>query len=387
MKIAFVTTYDAQNITSWSGTPYFMSKAFIDAGVEVEFIGKLESLNKYSFLSRAKESIFNRRLKGRLGKFIQDYEPEYMTYFAKQVQARLKYSDADIVFSPGAIPIAYLSTDKPVVMWSDATFAVMHNYYDGFSGFSLPTVLSCNRYERNAMKRLSLAIFSSSWAAESAISQYGAKREKTKVIPYGANIRSHKSKKDIIGYYNKKSTDVLKLLFIGREWVRKGGPVAVEIAVELNKLNIKTELTIVGCNPPESSSFPAFIKVLGFVDKSKKEGNELIDRLYRESHFFVLPTVADCTPIVFSEANSYGLPVISTNTGGVPSIIKNDLNGKLFDLNSDPKQYARYIESNFIDFEKYRQFSERAFVYYTEELNWSASIAKTIKYLEEILDN
>lgn len=385
MKIAFVTTYNARDINSWSGTPYFMSKSFMDAGVEVEFIGDLQSLPKASFSSRLKENFYHRLFKGKLGKYIPDYDPEYLKYYSTQIQQKLKNSDADIVFSPGAIPIAYLSTNKPVVMWSDATFAVMHNYYDGYSDFCYSTIRNCNLYEKNVIKRLSLAIFSSKWAAQSAVKHYGAKEELTKVIPYGANIQLDKSIKDIIDINAGKSRRTCRLLFIGRDWVRKGGPVAVEIAGELNNLNIKTELTVVGCNPP--GSLPDFVKILGFVDKSKKEGGELIDKLYRESHFFVLPTIADCTPIVFSEANSYGLPVITTNTGGIPSIIQDDINGKKFEVNENVKRCAEYIGNIFRDFEKYEEFSIRAFAEYNKELNWKVSIDKAIKYLEEILDN
>jgi len=387
MKIAFVTTYNARDIKSWSGTPYFMAKSFIEAGVEIEFVGELESLPKGSFPSRLKDAFYHRLFKGKLGKYVIDYEPEYLKYYASQVQKKLKNSDADIVFSPGAIPIAYLSTNKPIVMWSDATFAVMHNYYDGYADFSHSSIRSCHRYEKNVIKRLSLAIFSSEWAARSAIKYYGAKENKIKVIPYGANIQSNKTIKDIIEFNFKKSRKTCKLLFIGRDWIRKGGPVAVKIAQEMNNQGIKTALTVVGCNPAESSSLPDFVKILGFVDKSKKEGADLIDNLYRESHFFVLPTIADCTPIVFSESNSYGVPVITTNTGGIPSVIKDDANGKMFNVNLDVKKCAGYIGNIFSDFEKYEEFSIKAFAEYNKELNWKVSIAKTIKYLEEILDN
>lgn len=364
-----------------------MAKSFMDAGVDVEFIGDLKQLPQASFYSRLKEAFYHRLFKGKLGRYILDYEPEYLRYYASQVQQKLKNSDADIVFSPGAIPIAYLSTNKPVVMWSDATFAVMHNYYDGYADFSYSTVRNCHRYEKNLVKRLSLAIFSSDWAAQSAISFYGANKDMTKVIPYGANIQSSKSIEDIRDSNSKKSRTTCNLLFIGREWIRKGGPVAVNIARELNKMGIKTELFVVGCNPPESASFPDFVKIHGFIDKSKKEGSDLIDRLYRESHFFVLPTVADCTPIVFSEANSYGLPVITTNTGGIPSIIHDNKNGKKFDLNADTKEYADYIANLFSDFEKYEAFSDMAFAEYNKELNWQVSIGKAVKYLEDVLDN
>jgi glycosyltransferase involved in cell wall biosynthesis len=387
MKIAFVTTYNANDINSWSGTPYYMAKSFIDAGVEVEYVGELESLPGASFISRIKEAFYDRLFKGKLGKFILDYEPEYLKYYALQVQRKLKNSDADIIFSPGAIPIAYLSTSKPVVMWSDATFAVMHNYYDGYADFSYSSIRSCHQYEKNVIKRLSLAIFSSEWAAQSAIKYYGAKENKIKVIPYGANIQSNKTVKDITEFNFKKSRKTCKLLFIGRDWIRKGGPVAVKIAQEMNNQGIKTALTVVGCNPAESSSLPDFVKILGFVDKSKKEGADLIDNLYRESHFFVLPTIADCTPIVFSESNSYGVPVITTNTGGIPSVIKDDINGKMFNVNIDVSKCAEYIGNMFSDFEKYEEFSIKAFAEYNKELNWKVSIAKTIKYLEDILDN
>lgn len=387
MKIAFVTTYNAQDINSWSGTPYYMSKAFKDAGVEVEYIGDLEILPSITFLSRVKEFIYNRLFKRIFGEFIQEYEPVYLKYFAAQVQKKLQSSNADIVFSPGAIPIAYLNTNKPIVMWSDATFAVMHNYYGGYSNFCYFSIRSCHRYEYNVIKRLSLAIFSSEWAAKSAIGYYGAEENVTKVVPYGANVQLNKSLSDIIEINKNKTRDICKLLFVGRDWSRKGGETAVNITREMNNLNIKTELTIVGCNPPDSSSFPDYIKVLGFIDKSRKEGNDLIDSLYRENHFFVLPTIADCTPIVFSESNSYGLPVITTNTGGISSIIKDDVNGKMFDVKLDVKMCAKYIGDIYTNYNKYEEFSLRAFEMYNKELNWKVSISKILDYLNEILND
>jgi glycosyltransferase involved in cell wall biosynthesis len=384
MKIAFVTTYDATDINSWSGTPYYMSKSFIDYGVEVEFIGNLKSPSR--LIPRIKEIVFNRLFKGKFGEFISFYEPSNLKCFAAQVEKKLQVSNADIVFSPGALPIAYLKTNKPIVMWSDATFAVMHNY-SGFTNLCSSTIRSCHMYERNVIKRLSLAIFSSEWAAKSAIEYYRANENIVKVIPYGANIAFDRTIKEIIEINKLKSRSICKLLFVGKYWERKGGNAAVNIACELNNLNIKTELTILGCMPPNSSLLPNFIKIIGFVDKSKKEGNDLFERLYKENHFFVLPSIADCTPIVFSEANSYGLPVITTNTGGIPSIIKDDVNGKMFDVKLDAVECAKYIGQIFTDFDKYEEFSIKAFEEYITVLNWKVSIAKIFLYLQQLLNS
>jgi glycosyltransferase involved in cell wall biosynthesis len=384
MKIAFVTTYNASDVNSWSGTPYFMSKALLDAGVELEFIGDLKNPRGITFFSKLKEYLFNRILKGKLGEFVRDYEPYYLKYLASQVEEKLKTSDADLVFSPGAIPISYLNTNKPVVMWSDATFAVMHNY-SGFSNLCFSTVRSCHRYERNVFKRLSLAVFSSDWAAKSAIRDYNANEECVKVIPYGANFICNRTSQDIADTNKAKSREICKLLFVGKDWIRKGGDTAVKIAIALNALNIKTELTLVGCNLSDSYSLPDFVTNVGFIDKSKKEGSDLIDRLYNESHFFVLPTIADCTPIVFSEANSYGLPVITTNTGGIPSIIRDDVNGKMFDVNYDVESCAVYIKQVFSDYDKYSGFSMSSYEEYKTVLNWENSISKLITYMKETI--
>ena len=41
----------------------------------------------------------------------------------------------------------------------------------------------------------------------------------------------------------------LRLLFIGMDWQRKGGPVALAVTRELNRMNIPAGLTVIGCNP------------------------------------------------------------------------------------------------------------------------------------------
>lgn len=385
MKIAFVTTYDAEDIRNWSGTAYYMSKALINSGIEIEFIGNLKSLNGRFTKLRLRNFFYTKVLNNAFGNYKNFYEPQNLKYIARQVQERLKKTDVDIVFSPGAIPIAYLNTTKPVVLWTDATFAVMQNYYDCFTGLNKRTIKNSHLYEKNVIKRASLAIFSSEWAADSAIRDYGADAGKVKVIPYGANVECTRTVSDIININSKKSRSICKLLFIGQEWERKGGDTAIKIAVELNKQGIETELTILGCSPPQSSSLPDFIHVLGFVDKSNKAGESLINNLYSESHFFVLPTIAECTPIVFSEANSFGLPVITTDTGGIGSIIRNDINGKMFGTEIDVPSCSAYLGVIFRNFERYNEYSLSSFNEHMTKLNWSASINKCVGYLRELL--
>jgi len=384
MKVIFVTTYDARDIRNWSGIPYFLGKALMDAGIEVHFIGKLKSLPDNYFIFRIRNFIYNRLLKGKLGKYISFYEPKNLEFIAEQASERINKIEGGIIFSPGTIPIAYLNTNKPIVFWSDATFAVMENYYEGLKGLSKRTVKNCHLYEKNTIRKSTMAIYSSEWAAKSCIEYYGAEPSKVKIIPFGSNVECERTINDIVENNNKKSKSICKLLFVGKDWERKGGETSVNVAKYLNEKFIKTELTIVGCTPPEDTILPDFVQVVGFIDKSNKEGKILINTLYSENHFFILPTIAECTPVVFSEANSFGLPVITTSTGGISSIIKNDINGKMFGNEINIPSCAKYIAEIFKDYDHYKSYSLTSFNEYLTRLNWEVSVNKCISFMKDL---
>ena len=86
-----------------------------------------------------------------------------------------------------------------------------------------------------------------------------------------------------------------------------------------------------------------------------------------------MPTIADCTPIAFCEANSLGVPCLSTNVGGIPTIIQDDNNGKLFELNSDTSEYCDYIQYLFADYSRYQQLAFNSFSTYESRLNWQVA--------------
>lgn len=383
MKVIFVTTYDALDIQNWSGIPYYLAKGFLDAGIEVEFISELNSLSDKYWKFYLRDLFYNKILNKKWGEYISFYEPENLKFIAHQVKERIDKIEDGIIFSPGTIPIAYLDTEKPIAFWTDATFAVMENYYQDFKGMSKRTIKNCHSYERNALKRSSLSIYSSEWAANSSIKDYGAKYNQIKIIPFGSNIQSKRTIKDILENNAKKSRNTCKLLLIGQDWKRKGVDKAIRITEQLNK-SIKAELTIVGCVPPVSQILPNFIKITGFISKSSIDGVSFIESLYKENHFFILPTIAEAMGVVFCEANSFGLPVITTNTGGISTVIRDDVNGKMFNIDIDITECAKYIEDVFSNFERYNDYSLKSFNEYIDRLNWQVSMDKCISYMKNL---
>jgi hypothetical protein len=185
MKIAYITTYDALDITNWSGTGYYIAKALEkNTGVTLKYIGNLEILK--STRLNCQKQFYNKILsKG----YQLNRHPSVLKYYAMQVQQALATIDYDIAFSPGTIPISHLDVQKPIVTWTDATFGGMVDFYPAYCNLSRTSIRNGHRMEQLALTRCSLAIYGSEWAAETAADHYEVDRSKIRVVPFGATLR------------------------------------------------------------------------------------------------------------------------------------------------------------------------------------------------------
>ena len=378
MKIAYVTTYDASDIHTWSGSGYYIAHSLAAANARLEYIGNLNE--KLSPIWKAK-SLFYRRLLSK--KYLPNREPYLLKSYAKQVSDALSGSQADIVFSPGSIPIAYLKTEKPIVFWSDSTFAGMVGFYPELSNLCKETVENGNRMEQEALSRCSYAIYASEWAAKTAIENYIVDPKKIKVVPFGANIDCSRTIEGINDMVRSRDTQKIKLLFCGVDWHRKGGDVVFRTAKMLFDEGVDVELDVVGCRPP--CPVPDFVKIHGFVSKRTPEGRQLLDRLFSHAHFLFVPSLAECYGVVFAEASSFGLPSITTDVGGVPTVVKNGINGQLFSIEDSADKYCSYIKDVVFSRDKYRNLALSSFKEYENRLNWQAAGRSIRDLVSEII--
>lgn len=63
----------------------------------------------------------------------------------------------------------------------------------------------------------------------------------------------------------------------------------------------------------------------GWVSGDKK------DSLFKKSTMFLLPSYTEAMPMSILEAMGYGLPIVSTNVGGIPQLVKRGVNGYLYE--------------------------------------------------------
>jgi len=377
MKISYVTVYDAKDLHQWSGLGYYLAKELEQQGAEMDYIGNLRA--RRSLPQLLKKIIY--RLKGQ--QFFFEREPSIGRQYAQQIASRVK-PGTDIIFAPGTIPIAFLESDKPKVFYGDACFAGMIGFYDSFSHMCGETIAHGNYIEQTALASADLVLYASDWAAATAIANYTVDPRKVRVVPFGANIESDRSLQKIKELVSLRSKKECRLVFIGVDWERKRGGLAVAVAQALNDRGLPTTLHVMGIEKIPLDPLPGFVINHGFISKSTREGRDTIDELMSTSHFFILPTKAECYGLVFCEACSYGLPPIATNVGGIPTIIKEDVNGKMFPLSEGAAGYADYILSVFNDRARYEQLAYSSFNEYEQRLNWTTAGTTIMNLLREL---
>src|SRR5258708_196708 len=109
--------------------------------------------------------------------------------YAKIAAQRLARQSFDVIVTPAAATeIAFLKTDVPIVLIKDATYPLLHNYYPIFSNLHQRSFNELTLNEDLALKKARVLLYSSTWAARSAIEDYGADPAKIHVVPFTATL-------------------------------------------------------------------------------------------------------------------------------------------------------------------------------------------------------
>ena len=368
LRIGFIHRFDARNIRSWSGIFFFMTRALENHVGEVVYLGPDDSpgtrfiVDNIARANRVWQWLFGKSLatdhnfllSNRLGRFFEQ---------------RLRESPCDILFAPVAsVEIANIRTDVPVVYYSDLTWNQIVEYYPDYSCISSFGKAQGERIESSAILRSKAAVYPSEWAVDSACDHYGASRKTTQKASFGANLNDPPSRESALKH---PLGDTVKLLLVGVDWHRKGGAIALECLVSLLEGGVDAELTILGCKPPAGVEHPK-MTVIPFLSKHDPEQRKQIAKLFLEANFMLLPTRADATPIVISEASAFGLPTLASDTGGLRGSITEGGNGFLFPIEARGSVYADKIIDLLALPGEYKKLVASSRAAFETTLNWDA---------------
>lgn len=352
MKIAYVTTYDPSDRAHWSGLGHAIMKALVDAGASVEALGPLST--DLRCVGRLKGAFYRRVL--RLG-YEYDRERIACLGYARQLTAKLAKGQHDIVLSPGAIPVSRLDCAQPIAIWADATFACYVEHYGLRARLARETLRAGEATERAAFARAALLTFSSQWAADSALRDYGADPAKIQVIPFGANFLVAPTREEALRRAAGRPADRCELISIGVDWVRKDMPRAIALARALNARGLPD-------TPDDRRRAAAPGREAAGLRRARRLHRQAHagwrGALLSRSHFHVLFSTADATPVVLSEANAWAAPNIASDVGGVSTVVVDSRGGRRFAPKPDIRVVAECVLSYVTDCSSCRQLSEQA---------------------------
>jgi glycosyltransferase involved in cell wall biosynthesis len=134
----------------------------------------------------------------------------------------------------------------------------------------------------------------------------------------------------------RSSSAVLRLLFVGNDFARKGGDFLLRLysshLVGKCTLTIASnDRTIAGCRLPPGAQW-----------LSGRNREQLLP-IYRDHDVFVFPTQQDFTPEVLAEALAVGLPCLATDVDGVRDLIQHGVNGFVMPREASTASWAEHL--------------------------------------------
>jgi len=159
--------------------------------------------------------------------------------------------------------------------------------------------------------------------------QYGAKLEKIKVIYSAVDTEGIRK---FVKNGRSKSNETLQLISVGRmHWI-KGYHYALDAVRQLIDNGIRVHYTLIGWGNQEEVLFQVNdLNLNNHVTIVKKIPHKEVLNRMSNSDLLLLPSVEEGIANVVLEAMAIGLPVVSSNCGGMREVIHHGVNGFLFE--------------------------------------------------------
>ncbi len=216
---------------------------------------------------------------------------------------------------------------------------------------------------------------------------------KIRVLPMGVDTTWPKKSHNVATLREKLKINGPVILFVGRLIDWKGATYLIKAMPEILQHIQEAKAILVGSGPQKDDlvHLAGTLAVEGqvvFIDEVPQQ--ELLD-FYAVADIFVLPSIInekgenEGLGVVLLEAMASGLPVIGSNVGGIPDIVKDKFNGLLVEQKK-PKDLAEKI-IKLAGSEKLRvQMGENGRRFVRENFDWDIIAKRFIHVYDSLLD-
>lgn len=354
LQIGILSKHNAFDRNAFSGTVFYMRRA-LEAHGTVRVLGGHNPLRS--------------GLVGKLSRRLQ--APRPLTLTAADM------AGLDVIIAPvAASEVAQFgpALKTPLITITDATPGFLQDFYN--------KTLTQDYIDQEAymIARADAVVYSSEFMAQQAQVEFAeARADKLHVVPFGVNLDTLPAQPPA-----KPPLDRLELLFIGQDWQRKGGAIALDTLDALSRAGVRAHLTTIGASDPAAQAHPD-VTVLGYLNKNTPRDMDRFNAALTQAHILLLPTRADCTPMVIAEANAYGCPVVVTETGGIATLMRDGVNGCMLPMTAGGADYASALRRLTDSPAAYAALSQSSFDHCHAHLTWQAWAKGMARVIDGVL--
>jgi len=301
---------------------------------------------------------------------------------------KLKYNGFDVIISNGYVDflLPKLFTNKSVRV------AMVHHLCIDVRRLLKPKIIESLRnmgkeenfavvMEKIIIKKADYIFTVSNTTKNKLKEEYNVNNDKIFVFPNGIKWRNIKNLR-----LNKKDKGKLKLLFVGRLEERKGLLFLINsLAIYKKKFKEKFILNIVGKG--DNRKYKEVVKKLILEEEIIFKGylsDEELNNYYRNSDIFIIPSQMEGFGLTILEAIQFGIPIIGTNRGAIPEILKDYNRGFLVDY-GDCKCMANTINSVYVEI-KNNKLENPNIEYFIRKYDWHESVLKMSQTLKDLIN-
>jgi alpha-maltose-1-phosphate synthase len=317
MTILFLCEGNAEAWDSWSG----ISKSLVDhlrAAGHTVHAGDVDLYGSDRWAAAAATVSLNRRRWGTR------YHLTAVPFQLRSRQARrhiaARRNQIDVIVQVGSTFDSRGPEGIPYVLCCDSNISVaQQGHSTGFSDTAALTSADVKAIWRReaAVYRGAAAVFPlSERLRRSFIDDFGIPSDRVTAI-YGGPNMDLQSIQATARHRHQGAPPTI--LFVGRQFHRKGGDVLVE-SFRRVRLTIPDARLVIAGQPAGSIHGPG-ITCLGDLDKNSADGWAALAAAYTSADVFALPTRFEPFGIAFVEAMHFGLPCIGPRAWAVPEII------------------------------------------------------------------
>lgn len=207
------------------------------------------------------------------------------------------------------------------------------------------------------------------------------KKKSFKIIHHGVSSRfsfEPKEQKPIDKY---SESNPFKLLYISTVNYYKHQDTLIKVIDYLNEQSLPIELILVGgIHPSLENSFRKQIDGKNYITYAGVIDYNSIHQFYKTSDGFIFASTCENMPNILVEAMQSGLPIICSNFGPMPEILKNG--GFYFDPTS--KTDTTNVIQQFVLDVKLREDKVKISHNLAQNYNWQKCAKETMEYLESL---